>query len=388
MRIAICTDNFYPTSRGTENAVNSIASSLVSLGNEVYVFAPLKGKDDGDKKHPYKIERAYSLPVMCDEQINFPQITHRFKKELKSFAPDIIHAHTPFNVGNYCIDYAKKKNIPSVLTIHTRFSYTYDMHVPFNKNNLLHKIVVKSLMTPVKKAVAKADCVTTVSNSCIKDEINHYGVSKNVVVVRNGHSIQSNEKKQCESLTDDAIHLCFAGNISREKNIAFMLRVCKVLSDRSIPYTFDLFGEGQDEKMFKAMASKMKLLPNVSFRGKKKHKELFSLYEKKDIFLFPSIFDNDSLAAIESRSKGLITLAIKNTGPSERIREGIDGFCLDDSENAFADKIQELYNMKINAPDEFLKLKNNAVNQIVLSWDEVAKQYLEIYEELLTKNKC
>lgn len=388
MRIAICTDNFYPTSRGTENAVNSIASSLVSLGNEVYVFAPLKGKDDGDKKHPYKIERAYSLPVMCDEQINFPRITHRFKKELNSFAPDIIHAHTPFNVGNYCIDYAKKKNIPSVLTIHTRFSYTYDMHVPFNKNNLLHKIVVKSLMTPVKKAVAKADCVTTVSNSCIKDEINHYGVSKNVVVVRNGHSIQSNEKKQCESLTDDAIHLCFAGNISREKNIAFMLRVCKLLSDRNIPYSFDLFGEGQDEKMFKAMASKMKLLPNVSFRGKKKHKELFSLYEKKDIFLFPSIFDNDSLAAIESRSKGLITLAIKNTGPSERIREGIDGFCLDDSENAFADKIQELYNMKINAPDEFLKLKNNAVNQIVLSWDEVAKQYLEIYKELVTKNKC
>ena len=59
MRIAICTDNFYPTSRGTENAVNSIASSLISLGNEVYVFAPLKGKDDGDKKLPYKIERAY-----------------------------------------------------------------------------------------------------------------------------------------------------------------------------------------------------------------------------------------------------------------------------------------------------------------------------------------
>ena len=81
-------------------------------------------------------------------------------------------------------------------------------------------------------------------------------------------------------------------------------------------------------------------------------------------------------------------MAIKNTGPSERIREGIDGFCLDNSENAFADKIQELYNMKLNAPDEFLKLKNNAVNQIVLSWDEVAKQYLEIYRELLTKNKC
>ena len=44
--------------------------------------------------------------------------------------------------------------------------------------------------------------------------------------------------------------------------------------------------------------------------------------------------------------------------------------------------------MKINAPDEFLKLKNNAVNQIVLSWNEVAKQYLEIYRELITKNKC
>ena len=167
-----------------------------------------------------------------------------------------------------------------------------------------------------------------------------------------------------------------------------MLRVCKLLSDRSIPYSFDLFGEGQDEKLFKAMASKMNLLPNVSFRGMKKHQELFSLYEKKDIFLIPSIFDTDSLAAVESRSKGLITLAIKNTGPSERIREGIDGFCLANSENAFADKIQELYNMKLNAPDEFLKLKNNAVNQIVLSWDEVEKQYLEIYRELLTKNKC
>lgn len=388
MKIALCTDNFFPATRGTENAVHNIALSLVTLGNEVCVFAPLKGYEKYGpfdyNKLPYRVERSHSLKVAFDEQINFPHLSPCFKRSLRDFSPDVVHAHTPFNIGNFCISYAKNNNIPSVLTIHTKFSYSYNLHVPFGNNNMLHKVIVKSLQKPIKKALMKADCVTVVSQSTIEEEISQYGVYKKIFVVRNGFPLKKDDNEQSNNISENVIRLCFAGGISREKNIRFILNTCRLLKERSIPYSLHLYGNGKDEKMYKSIASDLCIMPNVTFAGKKDREELMKLYEREDIFLFPSVFDNDSLAAIEARAKGVITLAIKNTGPSERIRDGIDGFCLDNSPVSFADKIQELYYMKTDKPNDFMALKNNAKNQKVHSWDEIAAQYLDIYKELLT----
>lgn len=247
-------------------------------------------------------------------------------------------------------------------------------------------MIVKALMHPIKKSAKNADCITTVSKSAIDEEISTYGVNKNVIVIRNGYKVSENPREHNTSNSfSNTINLCFTGNISREKNIGFILNVCKVLTDRKVPYRLNLFGMCIEES-YKTMVKEMNISSNVHFRGKLPQKELFDLYSDEDIFLFPSIFDNDSLAAIEARAKGVITLAIKNTGSSERVRDGIDGFCLNNSPLVFADKIQELCAMKFSQPEEFLALKNNAKEQKVLSWNEIAKQYLNIYNNLL-KNK-
>ena len=96
--------------------------------------------------------------------------------------------------------------------------------------------------------------------------------------------------------------------------------------------------------------------------------------------LFPSIFDTDGLVVKEAAAKGTPSLVIKNTGAAEQIEDGVNGWALDNDIDAFADKIEELYNLKRDHFDEFIALRSRTQEKKIPSWDEIAMQYLALYQ--------
>ena len=74
-------------------------------------------------------------------------------------------------------------------------------------------------------------------------------------------------------------------------------------------------------------------------------------------------------------------MCIKNTGTSERITDGVNGWALDDDIDAFADKVEEIYNMKKNFPNEYLELRESTRNKPVPLWKDIANEYLALYQQ-------
>ena len=176
MNIALCTDSYLPTMGGTEYVVDILARKLVSdkFGkNRVAVFTQnFCRKNDKDPIFPYEIYRTQSVKVpILGEYVSYPKMDIKFTKDFVDFKPDIVHVHTLNEIGSWAVGLAKSLNVKSILTIHTRYYYAFDIFVPFAEDSFLHKSIVDTFMKKLVDTAENADVLTTVSESSLKDEL-------------------------------------------------------------------------------------------------------------------------------------------------------------------------------------------------------------------------
>ena len=390
MKIALCTDSFFPTMGGTEYVVDIFARKLISDehgNNEVAIFTQDFCKNnESDKEQPYKIYRTKSTHVpIFNENICAPKRDKNFAKEFLDFNPDIVHIHTPLMLGSWAVDMAKQINVKSILTVHTRFAFAYDLYTPFSKNNFIHRKIVNSLLKDCRHSCTNADILTTVSASSKENEIKKaYGVNRDILVMHNGFDIPKLEidNNYFENNNDkNKLSIVYAGRIDITKNLDFSFYVIKGLVDRNIPLEFYLAGEGIRKKHLDKLAEKLGISDKIKWLGRLSQNELFLLHSKSDVFLFPSVFDNDSIAAIEARFCGCPTVCIKDTGTSERIVDGVNGYTADDNPDSFVPIIENIYKLKQNNYSEYLKLRQSTRDMLPETWDQVVEKYRKMYQE-------
>ena len=391
MRIALCTDIFAPHVGGTESVMLALCEEYINKGHTVAVFTQDRMCDNSeyDRKQKYPIYRTKSYKIPLYPMCPHPQTDRNIKKRMVEFCPDVVHSHTPFEMGRWCAHMAKKLHIPSVLTTHTYLSFINNQNAPFSAKNPLHRVLSYIPSIYPKHTAALYTVNTGVSEYVIQKELcDVYRVSGPVVLIKNGYKSKkllfdpTHYYKQ--NYDKAAISLLYAGRIVDEKNIVFSLRVCRKLKEMSVPFTFTLAGDGQIS-YFETKAKELGVENNVKFVGLKTSDELNYLYSSSDIFLFPSIFDCDSIACIESRHCGCPTLCIKNTGTSERVVDEQNGWALDDDIDAFAEKISQLYGLKTDSLPSFIKMREMVQACHIPSWSEIADKYINLYSQLISQ---
>lgn len=395
MNIALCTDTFIPIMGGTGMVVNALANEYIQKGHNVAVFtSDMSLKNINDSLLPYKVYRTHSYKMFPGVHTPFPNRDKCFNKKLYEFSPDVIHSHTPYAIGWWGIVRAKELHIPSVLTTHTYLNYMNDIQVPFSKKNPIHKAIVKQLSLQPKKASANCSILTAVSKSVVDAEIRKvYKLSRNVEIVRNGYTVntEQNSTSNASYHMDNKITLAYAGQIDKTKNIAFSLWVCAELKKRSIPFEFNLAGAvnskftlpfaKNDMDRYIKLSKELGIESSVHFLGRLDKQELDLHYGKSDLFLFPSVYDTDGIVVKEAAAQGTPSLVIKDTGAAEQIEDGVNGWALDNDIDAFADKVEEIYNMKKNFPNKYLELRESTKNKPIPLWKDIANEYLALYQQ-------
>lgn len=370
MKIAIFTDSFVPGIGGTENAVVRYATELAKT-NEVLVLAPNYHQEFDDNKFDFKVARAKSLQVTANDFWAMPGISKKMKRTLKEFAPDVVHTQSLGMMAGFGNKYAKKHNIPSVCTVHTKFRYCY-------KNALKSSFLAEILLKFVMRRAKKADRVCSVSYSMI-DELKSYGLKKEVTIVKNGIA----KAKQIEHTTSESekFALLFVGLIIEYKNIGFSLKCLAELKKIRSDFVFTIVGRGPHLKKFQKLAAKLNLTDNVVFTGAITDRtKLNSLYASTDLFLFTSVFDNDSLVILEAAGASTPSLVLEGTGSAERITDNVNGFVVENDPVSVANKINELMNNRQHLREVGLKAA-----EIGSTWQETAERYLPIYQEEIAK---
>ncbi len=372
MRIALFTDSFLPGTGGTENVVLRLGTEL-SKEHEVAVFAPDYHRPFDDNKFPFKVYRSKSVKITGNEQWATPALCRNTKRAIKEFKPDIIHSHTQGMMAEFANNYARKNNIPSICTSHTKYKYCYDsaVGIPFIVNMVVKRVV---------RRLRLADKACAVSYSMV-EELKNYGLKKPVTVVRNGHNLLGLERKQYKK--NEKFTLLFVGLIVDYKNIDFSLRALQELKKTRSDFVFNIVGDGPHRKRFEKRVKELNLDDCVKFLGRITDREkLFEIYANADAMLFTSEFDTDGLVLLEAAEAGTPSLVIKGTGAAERYSDGETAFIAENDIRSVVEKITYL----MENPEQVEKVGKNALN-VFVPWGEIAKQYIDIYNEEIANKK-
>ena len=388
MKIALFCDNFYPTVGGTETAVKELATAL-SKEHDVCV-ATIKGKKQKPDKQlfDFNVERTLSLKADKNNYLALPQLDRKFKKKMEQMDFDVIHCHSTASMAYFGLKLAKKKNIPFVITVHTKMKTAIKHHVKVG-------FVVNWLVKKMVKLLNKADAVYTVGEN-IANELKEYGYNGKVEVVRNGVSVKqtfdknmlAQQLKQQYNLQQNVPVLLFVGRVIKYKNVGFILQVLANLKQRGQSFKAFIVGNGPDLNYFVKKAKKLNLGQEVVFsQGISDWKELSKYYAGADLLLFPSSFDTDGLVKYEAGAYQTPTCILENTGAAERLVHNQTAFIFKNDVNIFADQLSDL----LQNPSLIKQVGENIKNNKFGDWNdtgkEYAKQYLRAIDNKKHKNK-
>jgi glycosyltransferase involved in cell wall biosynthesis len=167
----------------------------------------------------------------------------------------------------------------------------------------------------------------------------------------------------------DAPVLLYAGRISKDKNLDFMLGVFSALSaDR--PLNWVLAGDGPDHQEFRRKASKHK---GIVVLGRKDRRLLPEFYSGADVFVFPSKTDTFGMAVLEAQACGLPAVVSDQGGPREIVVHRKTGLIASaDQAEAWKKAILEILDLKTNQPGQYQKMKWSARQNVIeyYRWDQ------------------
>jgi glycosyltransferase involved in cell wall biosynthesis len=383
--IGLFNDTYFPFVDGVVMVVDNYARRLAKYAN-VVVFAPsIPGEEFDDSTLPYKVVRCQSFKVpFSDYSCSTPEITLNFKKRVDECKLDIIHIHSPFAIGRYAYNYAKRHKIPTVCTLHTQFDQNF---IRLTRSKKVSEEIVKGLMTLYNKC----DECWTVNVAMAKTLCNVYGYKKIPVIINNSTDMVPTKdiKKSRDDvnkkykLKDNEKVFLFVGRINKLKNILFIVDALRILKNENFKFKMLFVGIGVDENMLKDYISNNDLEKEVIMCGKITDRdELRDLYVRADLFLFPSLYDTNSLVQIEAASQSTPTVFIESA-TSSTVTNMVNGFITKENPIEYADMI-----LKVMRDNKLYKeVSNNAYKDLYKSWDDVVDGVYARYINLVNKNK-
>ncbi len=378
--VGLFIDVFYPMIDGVVSVVDNYAKRLVKYCN-VVVFAPSYNKEFNDNIFPYKVVRCKSIKVPTIDY-SLPIVDSNFKEELNKYKLDIVHIHSPFTLGKLGVKYAKKNNIPCVVTMHSQFKQDF---MRTFKNDKVASFLTKNI---VIKLYDKCDESFAVSNTVAHLFHEDYGYRKLPKVINNATDMIPIDKKEADSyinslynINKDTKVLLFVGRINKLKNIFFIVDALKAIGDK-LDYKMLFVGTGGDLEDLSKYIMKNNLEDKVILCGKVTDRNLLAkYYSRADLFLFPSMYDTSSLVQVEAASQKTPTLFIKGAVTCSNITDKENGYISENDPKKYGRYIVDILKNK----KMYNEVAKKCYNDLYISWDtqveKLYKEYLNIIGE-------
>lgn len=172
--------------------------------------------------------------------------------------------------------------------------------------------------------------------------------------------------------------LLWAGRVSRDKNIDFLMDVYLQACGNGFPINLVVCGNGPD---LDALQRRYRHQERIHFTGFIENSRLKDYYDIADLFVFPSTTDTFGMVILEAQSRGVPALVSDVGGPQEIIRQGETGHSLPVTyTRPWVDHILAYDHMKRHHPQEFDELQKRCHAHIAdaFHWDRALADILWI----------
>lgn len=342
MRIGIFTECYHPTLNGVVVSIDTFKEALENLGHQFFIFAPnTKGY------HEEKQNRVYRHTSFCwPGQKNYPLAWPIFSEEeihrIAKLKLDIIHTQHLFTMGKFGLKIGRLLDIPVVHTYHTLIA-EYTHYIP-----VFSGLTKKTIVGMSKKYCNQCDQVVTPSPS-MKRILISYGIRTPIESIPTGVDLDNFKNPFHKEVLKTQWHipehqkvLLYISRIAKEKNLDFLFNSIRKLHRKRRDFHLLMVGGGPELGYYKAKINEWKLEPVVTFTGMQQKEAANRFFGACDIFVFPSVTETQGIVVTEAMAAGIPVVAVNKMGPSDIVKDGVDGFLTSLKEEEFSAKIEKL----------------------------------------------
>ena len=297
------------------------------------------------------------------------------EKHLMKYKPDVVHAHDwlTYEAG---IIAKKEYKVPLIAHVHAT---EFDRAGMRTGNPLIHEIEREGLLL--------ADEIIAVSESTKRIIHEKYKIPlSKISVVYNSldedyestpYNFNQDYHKYIRNLKSRGYTIVSTvGRFTIQKGLKNLMRAAAMALTKNSKLMFVFAGDGEERDELIEMAADLGISKNVIFTGFIRGRKLRDVYSISDIFVMSSISEPFGLTALEAAHHGDVLILTKQSGVSEVIWSALKYDFWD--ERKLADEILAV----ANSPALRESLRDNVLNEYrKISWNQVAKKCLEIYNK-------
>ncbi|TFB59240.1 glycosyltransferase family 1 protein [Cryobacterium sp. Hz7] len=311
MRVALITESFLPTVSGVTTSVCKVLEHLSRTGHDAMVIAPAGAPAEyaGFPVHGVPAARYRQFPVGMPS----PQV-HRL---LADFAPDVLHAASPFLLGAQGIAAANRQDVPSVAVFQTDVA-------GYARRNRLGP-AAQSVWRFVKWVHEGADLTLAPSSASMADlrriglrRLAHWTRGVDLVGYHpNRRSDPEASALRSRLAPNGEVVVGYVGRLAPEKQVE------RFRALRGLPgIRLALVGDGPSRP---ALERELAGMP-VTWLGRLDGADLARAYASFDLFLHAGTEETFGQTLQEAHAAGLPVVAPRAGGPIDLVSHGENGF--------------------------------------------------------------
>ncbi|HEY7369216.1 MAG TPA: glycosyltransferase family 1 protein, partial [Thermoanaerobaculia bacterium] len=275
----------------------------------------------------------------------------------------------------------------AVVTIHDIIHLLYPQFLPNRAAHLYARVMIR-------RALARADRIVTVSWNSKRDLVDYFGVAgSRIEVVYNGVADSFRTEttpEECRRVAQryglPSPYLLFLGGAKPHKNVQNVVRAfAEARRAGDLPHALVLAGPMPDNPArLEALLSALELSDHVRRPGIVPEEDLPGLYAGASVFLYPTLYEGFGLPVVEAMASGVPVL----TSATSALQEIAGGFAyvVDPMDvDAIARGIRALA-LDENTRAHFAELGRKRA--LDFSWDKAAEKTLEVYAAVLANPKA
>lgn len=371
----VVTDQYEPMVGGVPAVTRDLAHGLAARGHTVALVVPSpsrSGMVSAENQVSIHYQGSHRWPWY--EDMRLARLRHPGRL-LASFAPDVLHIHSPVTLGVTARRSAWHLGVPVVYTNH---------YLPANvqpsltaRSSVLDALFYRYIVGFSNKCT-QVTAPTATALQLLKEQ----GLTAPSQVMSNGVDLLtycpgpgSEQLRRRYGLRADRPVILSVGRLSPEKHIEVVLDAAARLSQDT---QLVIAGSGPEEARLRARADRLGLAGTTRFPGFVPAADLPGLYRLADIFVIASEAELQSLTTMEAMATGLPVVAVDACALGELVRHGHNGFLSQPgSAEGLAAGLDRLL------ADEDLRARMSAASQQIIGSHE-RQRWLAEWEDLYT----
>lgn len=316
LRIALFSGNYNYVRDGANQALNRLVGYLLRQNVKVRIYAPVVAEP---AFHPTgDLVGAPSVAIPGRGEYRIPlRMSGSVRRDIERFNPNLIHVSSPDPLGHAAIAFARKRDLPAVASVHTRFE-TYPRYYGLA---FLEPLIEAML----RRFYRRCDAIFAPSES-MAQLLREQRMSYNVGIWSRGidQEIFNPNRRDLEwrrslNIADEEPVIGFIGRLVMEKGLDVFSDTIDRLMAKGVRHRVLIVGDGPAREWFQNR------LPSGVFVGFQTGRDLGRTVASMDMLFNPSVTETFGNVTLEAMACNLPVVAAKATGSESLVCDGVSG---------------------------------------------------------------